>query len=243
MSKGPENRLEDPRVSDAYRDLADEHAPEPLNRKILVMAARAGTPYARARAWMRPAAWAATIALSFAFVLELTQLPSNETVIDGLSHTMRGDETGPAVGRELRSTEEFLPRDAALIQEAEEQARRQAGTNQRPVPLEADDDVGEQRVADESMALQRAAARREATDRLAADHVAAEARGAAASFAARSDAVAGEAACAASLRETPQAWLDCIRELRESGNEEQADREYEEFRQVFPEFDDSGTDK
>lgn len=75
MSNEPENRVTDSRVTETYRELAREHVPAHLNERVLKMAAGDRTPYARARAWMRPAAWAATIALSFAIVLELTQLP------------------------------------------------------------------------------------------------------------------------------------------------------------------------
>ena len=64
----------EPRVSATYREVATETTPPHLDRKVLE-AARAGarTRYGLARAWMRPLAWAATIALSFAFVLQMTQ--------------------------------------------------------------------------------------------------------------------------------------------------------------------------
>ena len=64
---------ENTRVSDAYRDLAREKTPERLDNRILAMAAHESrSRYGLARAWVRPVAWAATIALSLAFVLELT---------------------------------------------------------------------------------------------------------------------------------------------------------------------------
>ncbi|MBT8106378.1 MAG: hypothetical protein HKP05_12160 [Woeseiaceae bacterium] len=64
----------EPRVSAIYREVATETTPAHLDRSVHE-AARAGarTRYGLARAWMRPVAWAATIALSFAFVLQLTQ--------------------------------------------------------------------------------------------------------------------------------------------------------------------------
>ena len=63
------------RVSDAYRNIATQTAPADLDEKVLKLAAEAvPSRYGLARAWMRPLAWAATIALSLAFVLEMSQL-------------------------------------------------------------------------------------------------------------------------------------------------------------------------
>lgn len=64
-------------VSQAYRDFADERTPEHLDRTILRAAAKAARPrYSRFIAWTRPMAWAATIMLSVALVLEVTNSPS-----------------------------------------------------------------------------------------------------------------------------------------------------------------------
>jgi hypothetical protein len=76
--------INEPRVSAAYREVATETTPAHLDRKVLE-AARAGTQtrYGLARAWMRPLAWAATIALSFAFILQLTledEMPANGAI-------------------------------------------------------------------------------------------------------------------------------------------------------------------
>lgn len=61
------------RVSAAYRDLANESPPPALDRRILAAARRQGqSRYGVVRAWMRPVAWAATIGLSLAILLEVT---------------------------------------------------------------------------------------------------------------------------------------------------------------------------
>jgi hypothetical protein len=61
------------RVSAAYRDLAKESPPPALDRRILAAASREGrSRYGAVRAWMRPVAWAATIGLSLAILLEIT---------------------------------------------------------------------------------------------------------------------------------------------------------------------------
>ena len=64
----------DPRVSEAYRSSATETTPPELDETILKMAAnRAPTRYGLARGWLRSLAWAATIGLSLAFILEISQ--------------------------------------------------------------------------------------------------------------------------------------------------------------------------
>ena len=65
----------DPRVTEVYREISNETTPPELDRKILAMAASdRRASYWIPRAWMRPVAWAATIALSLAFVLEMSQV-------------------------------------------------------------------------------------------------------------------------------------------------------------------------
>lgn len=65
----------DPRVSEAYRSFSTESTPPALDRRILSIAADdVPARYWIPRMWVRPVAWAATIALSLAFVLEISQL-------------------------------------------------------------------------------------------------------------------------------------------------------------------------
>ena len=59
MNREPDVR----RVSDAYRDIANEKTPADIDDRIMALARQeARTPYGRARSWVRPVAWAATIA-------------------------------------------------------------------------------------------------------------------------------------------------------------------------------------
>ena len=61
----------DPRVSAAYRELADERTPEHLDHVILNAARGAATPrWNKAIAWLRPAAWVATIGVCLAIGTE-----------------------------------------------------------------------------------------------------------------------------------------------------------------------------
>lgn len=63
-------------VSKIYRDSAEERAPASINERVLRQAhARAGSGYSRTVQWLRPLAWAASIGLCLAIVLELSVTP------------------------------------------------------------------------------------------------------------------------------------------------------------------------
>lgn len=71
-------------VAQTYREVADERAPDHLNRAVLQEAARAARPrYAQLRSWTRPMAWAATVMLSVALVLQVSTVPDPEAVSFG----------------------------------------------------------------------------------------------------------------------------------------------------------------
>jgi hypothetical protein len=66
----------DPELSGLYQDLATERAPEKLNRAVLKEAAvAAARRSSRASAWFRPLAFVATIGLSLAVVMQISQSP------------------------------------------------------------------------------------------------------------------------------------------------------------------------
>ena len=73
----------DETVSATYRELSREGAPNHLNEKVLQQAAeRALRPrYSRSVMWTRPLAWAATVGLCLAIVLEVTRVPTPEIVL------------------------------------------------------------------------------------------------------------------------------------------------------------------
>ena len=69
----------DPHVSAAYREIADERTPEHLDHAILNAARGAARPrWNKAVAWLRPAAWAATIGVCLAIVVEISLLPDQD---------------------------------------------------------------------------------------------------------------------------------------------------------------------
>ena len=93
----------DERVAAAYRDLANERAPDELNAAVLRKAAQAARPrYQRSILWTRPVAWAAVVAISLAITLQVTQVPVPNEV--------------PAV-RQLQESDAFDPPPARNEQE------------------------------------------------------------------------------------------------------------------------------
>jgi hypothetical protein len=109
-------------VTETYRELGVEKAPEHLNKSILRMASggrgQTGARNPLFAAWMKPVAWAATIGLSLAIVLELTQVPTA---------AVRSDPVPAA--ESVR--EEAALQDADESDKALNRARTQSGPNRQ----------------------------------------------------------------------------------------------------------------
>ena len=213
------------RVSDTYRDLTHESTPVGLDKRILAMAAlETRSRYGLARAWIRPIAWAATIALSLGIVLELTWLadaPVNDVA------------PAPALFAEPAR------QDAEVMKAKQEEDHRRAIAERMDTPAESmpatsvwqdQEPVGETAEAespaeDESLLhdagqrarLQPASALYEAT----------------ASSAQTTD---RDHACDHEARASADAWYDCILALREQGLDDDAAAELEALLQAFPDF-------
>jgi hypothetical protein len=66
-------------VTRTYKEVASELTPEHLNKAVMKQAADAARPrYLRSVSWTRPMAWAATVTLCVALVLEVTNAPVPE---------------------------------------------------------------------------------------------------------------------------------------------------------------------
>ena len=268
MSNERKNRREDPLVADTYKALAQERVPDHLNKRMLRMAAREGrTPYSRARAWMRPAAWAATVGLSLAIVLELTRLPQIEPdpVNIAVPEQKLADKNDgiakqakPAAESTDRVTmDTFAPKDMAVVREAESRARAQAGPNPAPIIPRTDIDgtpdesipahgvASDEDVPASSVMAERDTAERPPPERSSAEGRLAEPVSAAASFAVadRKQALESSFACPEKQRESAESWLACITQLRKNGREDLADSEYDEFQRIFPNFADTEADR
>ncbi len=107
-------------VSQTYREHSVEQAPERLNQEILSMAADNASRGSRTNflfaAWTKPLAWAATIGISLAVVLELSQVPGSSV-----------DIAAPAA-ESIR--EEFAQQRTDVLDEARKQASQESGQNQ-----------------------------------------------------------------------------------------------------------------
>ncbi len=120
MTNEPDRKDVDTLVSEIYRELADERTPQHLNQAVLQMAAgketRRGLNFSL---WMKPVAWAATIALSLAIVLEFTELPTQ---------VRRTDVAVPAAESLPQESvpQNFSPQDADIVERAERRAKLQA---------------------------------------------------------------------------------------------------------------------
>ena len=110
-------------VSATYRDSAQEKTPDKLDEAVLRMAAAAQPSASKSRLplWMKPVAWAATIGLTLAIVLDVTQV----------SDTNGLPASAPASAPPAAAIEEaFSTKDADVVQEAEDMARMRDGPNQ-----------------------------------------------------------------------------------------------------------------
>ena len=195
------------RVSQAYRDIAQETSPTELDDKVLAMARQeARTRYGLARAWIRPAAWAATIALSFAFILEMTYFseePPVDVPVPASSDRDAGRQAAPA------PRENAFKRSPATIVAAPE-----IKASEMPAPREAEEraDTAAYGVAED---LAAAEPRRER---------------AVASF-------AGSAPhCDTEDRKSAETWYRCVLALREQGLEDAAASELDALLEAFPDF-------
>ena len=212
-------------VTETYRELGVEKAPEHLNQSILRMASggskQTGAGKLLFAAWMKPLAWAATIGLSLAIVLELSQVPTA---------AVRSD-TVPAV-ESIR--EEAKLQDASVLEKAESPARMQSRSNLQAI---SEDELGRSVASDADVAVP--AAEKPASPQSTARKRAADApteNKSMASFAVLAEQKESDIAesCEAAVRLSADDWLLCIANLRQSGAEEAADLEYEAFILEYP---------
>jgi hypothetical protein len=232
----------DPRVADVYRDIASEETPAELDRKVLAMAAaEARVAHGFPRTWFRPLAWAATIALSFAFVLEMSQVDDVPT---------------PRTDADLAEVleESAAPVDAAGKQKDEGRIRQQLSkrssdtpatmkvtiTPAQPEPATADALANTPAPALESPAVGSSSVE---SDFAVADEQArsrAEPARALALYAEKKEQAEG---CDKDARASADAWYQCVEDLRTAGQDEPARQELEALLAQFPDFREPSEDK
>jgi hypothetical protein len=237
----------DDAVSRAYRNTAVERAPEHLNQAVLRQARAASRPgYARSVAWTRPLAWAATITLCLALVLELTRTPQIMPVdfdAQGPLPDAATPQLPPAAARRDEVAASDLPAaklelgsnsgEPAATADYETRERDSGGTTADAGPAAPEtamrafrpEDSDSLRQAEELVRLQSSAG----LDKRPAERDAAQASG----FAAGSLA----AGCDEKATAAPETWLECIETLESAGETAEAGRQRQLLVQAFPDFE------
>jgi hypothetical protein len=212
-------------VSDAYREMASERAPEHLNQAILRQAAAGRTPAFLGRfssaAWMKPLAWTVTIALSLAIVLELSEI-----------QTVTAPE--PATSNLTPASNPAIPPGASELPDTADTARDPIGTDRREI--RRDDAVASPSAPTHNDKVNLAAPAPSQEFTKIQPSALPDARERAQSIAVpmSQKATAAAAGCDEATRESPDAWKECIQSLRDAGRIDLADREYEAFEARYP---------
>lgn len=224
-------------VSETYREAATEQAPERLSEKILRMAAGAAahpqqrSAYAFAAAWLRPAAWAATIGLSLAIVLNVMQEPVVQPV--QLDVTRAAAAEGAVAGRleEAQSRVDFEA-ESARVDDLPAPAAEPRGR-----PFIASEGLASASASDKFKPRSRDIPRKAGNQalRLPGPNVRQEKIAIAAAVEKKESGATGS--CDKESRETAASWFACITVLRESGFTDDADSEHDEFILKFPAFE------
>lgn len=204
-------------VARAYRELATQRAPATLNERVLRQAAHeSGRGYARWSGWLRPLAWAATVGLTLAIVVNLVDVPAPDG--DAVTEVYE-EETlpGPRAAREPAAR-------------ARGQARPELAGETSAEPPRASGDAAP---ASAAFAVDDAPLLEQAAD-IAAARAGSESKERAA---ATKTSMREAPACDEAAREQPGTWYGCIERLRADGHAEAAERELGELAQAFPEFE------
>lgn len=254
----------DRQVSDTYRALANERVPRPLNDKILGLATNAKPARSLIPGgWMKPVAWAATIGLSLAIVLELTQVPSIAPDTNGVSPSVSVDgpeahkpvmtKTSAGTTADERPDRQARPAEMTTIDgpsPVSEQAKTQRERQDlKPELHRAEMPVTEEAAAAPMSLVPRPLEAAPIEDGLAAadadERTVPRAADAVSSMAvsAEKTGIAGPSLCPARTRETAADWFRCIEAQRESATAEAINRETQAFRKQFPDYPIPDTDK
>ena len=237
-------------VSAAYRELSDERAPAHLDHEILNMARNAAKERHRnAMAWLRPAAWVATVGLCLAIVLEVAELPMQEQAdfaAEAEKERMPDADAMPSSPVEgvASSLEETAVPQRSLKQKTESAAR--AESHRYTDTPQAETAAGGQG-KDAPAAIEVEALRdserqflREAEDRarmqVGSDEEAEAALMLSAPAASLAQDAAAERYCDEEETADPNLWLECILALENRGMPEAAMLERELLQEVFPDM-------
>ncbi len=219
----------DPRVAAAYRELANERSPEHLDHVILNAARGAARPrWNKAVAWLRPAAWVATIGVCLAIVIEISLLPDQEQAeFDSLPQTA-APAAAPAT--EMKRLEKSRPQSAGAQKvqrlqkpesfEASDLPRRSDDTDAGTAPDRRQSSLEEAETRVRQRAISDVQSPASLLRTAPAPNVAQE--------------IAAERYCDESATADPNTWLECILELERQGQYDAARQERKLLAEAFP---------
>lgn len=227
-----ETNHSDTRVSEAYRALATETTPHELDDTILKMAAsNVPTRYARVRGWLRPVAWAATIGLSLAFILEISRYQEipvapapviEKGEVRAISHdaavTSKDEDI---VSRKLKKRADAPVAGKALAPSADS-AMPAAMESAFQRPDSATDGASALPETEETVRLRASEARPAALPAENKEQV---------------------KHCDAASRATAETWYSCVESLKEDGLADAARQELDALLIKFPDFREPGPDR
>ncbi len=263
MSEDRNNGIVDPVVSDTYRDMATERAPASLNEAVLRnAAAHASKGYAHSMLWIRPLAYAATVVLSLAIVVQVVLPPTMDTDIPAASVSPATVATETAADSDLGFADagEQGADDDPLKRLRDQETREESKIEEFAVPAVAAEavpesgesggrlDAGREQALDEvvaqaygqpepgafeAAAMRSQATIEEASERAAMRAVQADDYNTTAALVAPSEI----SVCEPEDIESPESWAECIERLEEQGRIEEATAERNLLIVAFPEFE------
>lgn len=249
MTNGRDKDDIDNLVSETYRELPSQQVPEHVNQAILRMAAETGHGKQNVlfAAWMKPVAWAATIGITLAIVLELNELPVTPGPLETVprsSMIVEPDQAPVSNSQPAPPAEDMLEEvfqapvyNHQLASPAEDKLEEAAQEKTQGSRVEASDK--DRSFAAPAAQLAKPAARKRTAD----EPVAEEAN------AVRADSVEPETSlgllvetkesdampvCDELSRQSADTWLECIENLSKSGYVIMAKREFEAFLLAYP---------
>ena len=207
-------------VSDTYRELSAEKAPEELNTAILRMAASESAAAVNKNplfaVWMKPVAWAATVGLTLAIVIELTEIPNAvDPQVSPPTLDSAEEESGLAPVEIDMSLQKAKRKDEASAPGA---ARLVSEKPRSPEPEMLEETVLQDQVRPRSEATANEISSFRSYERTIESKEVLEATG----------------SCDTTARKTAESWLACIEELRNAGAAELAEREYLALKDKYP---------
>ena len=249
MTEERSNNVSDPLVSRAYRESANETAPAALDDAVLrdakqAVSGNAWDRYSKSIHWLRPMAWAATVALSLAIVIEVTDVPY-------LSQDRAVEETPPMPELpQAESAPAALDANMPAQPPARSAPTSAGGTGElrlqsSEMKVEADAipatvkdglaaDVAERTADTEIFRNQNAEMLKEAEEQMrlrASDQPVSteEPRASAAYLLA--------VPCDEEETSEPETWMECIERLDEAGRYADAERQRDLLKEAFPDFE------